>query len=74
MTADARRRIWPWATGYALALAVLAYFGVTVDQTGNNENPVWAAFFITMAAGGFGLWWLKRRAVNEAHSRCRPAG
>lgn len=56
-----RRRRWPWVAGYVLTLAVIAYFGVTVDQTGNNENGVWAAFFIVMAVGGVFLWRLTRR-------------
>lgn len=56
-----RHHRWPWVVGYALALALLAFFGVTVDQTGNNENVVWAAFFIVAAVGGVFLWRLTRR-------------
>ena len=59
-----RHRRWPWVTAYVFALAVLAYAGVTVDQTGNNENPVWAAFFIVMAVGGVLLWQLTRRSES----------
>jgi high-affinity Fe2+/Pb2+ permease len=50
------RRWWPWVLGYVVALALLAFFGVTVDQTGNNENGVWAAFFAVLAVGGVFVW------------------
>jgi hypothetical protein len=48
--------MWPWVAGYLLALAMLAFAGVNVDQTANNENGVWAAFLIVAGLGGVALW------------------
>ena len=55
-----RRRMWPWVAVYATALALLAFFGVTVDQTGNNENVWWMAFFAVLAVGGVVVWRVTR--------------